>query len=32
VYKNSIHKIVDIDGEWGEIENPRGWINLSYTE
>lgn len=32
VYKNSIHKIIDSDGEWGEIENPRGWINLAYTE
>ena len=32
VYKNSIHKILEVNGEWGKIDKPCGWINLSYTE
>lgn len=32
VYKNSIHKILEVNGEWGRIESPYGWINLSYTQ
>lgn len=32
VYKNTEHKIDDIDGDWGHISNPEGWINLAYTE
>ena len=32
VYKGSTHTITDIDGEWGRIENPEGWINLSYVK
>lgn len=32
VYKNSIHKILEVNGEWGRIESPQGWINLSYTQ
>lgn len=32
VYKGSVHKITDIDGNWGQIEKPDGWINLSYVK
>ena len=32
VYKSSVHTVEEIDGEWGRIEKPNGWINLSYVK
>lgn len=32
VYKNTIHNVDKIEGDWGHISNPDGWINLSYVK
>lgn len=32
VYKGAICNVEDMDGGWGKITQPEGWIDLSYTK